>query len=609
MYNSGGVLRQSESRIPTEQAVFDTLSDYVIKQAQLGRIQHKAYTHFSQQQWYNVTTTDAVASILDLMAARMSRQHLDPSTVLHECVRVVYAIVSSLIAKQDPAFFNQLSYDERQQIDIDLQMANVVDSEITLWQTRQNNPTVTPQGNGGVRSSVYTRMSSGQTHRGPVPTTMPVETAPARTADYRPARPGSTVAQQAPAVAAAPAPTATYLGSRGGSARVAAPEVKTAPIEQPDSPQSQEPKVNSKRLVYVFNPKTHDDKGNEMDYDKHKPSAALFPQLSTSTPPQVNALQIAAGGLVFDPLSIETPADPEQPVAVPDMSDRLVHYGAQVLASGPRHAELMIRAKLLEEGITLNDQVLGFEYRDFSPIQIYPSKEDAGIAFAGSALQELNQVLNITGVHDIIGKLKAGSKVDQQVANIINKRATEFMNDFMAFALGKSDWSTTDFYDDWSAIISTMQEVFADDLEWLQNLLTDYTPAFIARTTGSVFIDFDTETADVINKLAGLKSPTLRQRTVMLSDLHAVLDLPLQSHELGLEATQFPALLTPLRGCELLYDAVSNFFGRLNADPSAYRTITILTSDEQLIRVRPTDLAVAPDDDRRSIAVTSVRCD
>lgn len=613
-------------RLPTEQVVLDCLVKHAQAQSITSPIYAKALNDISANGWQNSVISTTLKNILDLLNVRMIRYSGSPvESLLPECVRVVYSIVANVLAQKDAAWFNQLPYEVRQASGFDLQMANVVDQEIAAYAAQTGH--LPNASTGHTRGSVYTRMQGQPKSTGAVPTTVAVEVPVTETTvgAYRPGRGGALAKQTQQStpvtlgvpIVEAPVQTAYVPGRPGTQQRpLAAPQTpKPAPAPQPEAGVQKEQKMKT-----VYNPKTHSIKNNDlieapMDYTDHKPGHLSFPELSTSNKtPGNGVLSIAAGGLVFDPLSLSV-GDGEVAPAAPtleELATQVIHYPEQVLASGHQHAELMIRTAILDKDIALNDQLLSFEYRDFSPIHIYKTRDDAQISIAASKLPKMEQVGTITELYELIQEMKDGTPIDRQVANILNIRATEFINEFMALVLGLDPsvgWVTTDFAEDWLAVIDALQKQFAQKLPELESLMVQYTPMFMSRTVRSVWIDMETETANAVNRLAGIQAPTLRLRLITLSDVHAVFDVPLQASQLGIQLDDKMALLKPEAGCELFYEAVAQFLGRLIDDPASYRTLTIATSDEYLIRIRPTELPVSSTDTRRSIAIVSIRRD
>lgn len=588
--------------VATEQAVFDEFAKYVHLRSD-DAIGQYAYARYSHDNWYNQSTMQAVKSVMDLMAARSVSQRVPAISLLSECVRAVYVAITTAMVRNDVHFYNSLPLSERNKIEIDYKYADTVAYEIEAWERSATQSTFSPANQpnaGGVRSSIYSRLPNGAAPTGPLPKSVHVD----KETTYVPQRRGgyASMENQQPQE---PAPKSAYLGNRGGSVQVSAPKPTQAVKEVAPEPTKQK---QPNKLHYAFNPLSHNSKGEHMDYNDHRPHQTIFPQLSTSADlNHADPLRVAAGGLVFDPLSIlPTDGSDQSELNVPDLTGRVIHFGSPVLASSMAHAELTIIAKLLQDGVSVDGLPFCYEYRDFTPIHIWPTSEAATIATSGTPLQQLNSVTNITELHEAIAQLKEIPGTCQQVANLLNRRATEFVNEFMAYSLGLQGWVTDDFFGDWTQIQAALESEFSEDLEYLNNAIVTAMPAMVARTSGSVFLDFDVDVAAMLNKWAGITSPTLRTRTLMLSDTHAVIRLPMEAKDLGFDSSALPAILTPLRGCELLYEAIAQFLGRLNDDVSTYRTITICTTDGAHIRIRGAELAVAPTDERRSIIVTSI---
>jgi len=631
MYNPNAApIATNHAQQATEQVIFDQVCHHAQMVAGNSPIYARALQHMSSNNWNNQAILTAVTNTLDLLNVRATKFRGTPiESLIPECIRVVYSIIANAIAQSDTAWYHTLPPEVRRGSQIDLQMANIVDQEIAAFHAMQGtSAAANPVSTGGSgRGSIYSRVKPTTTVTGAVPAQVAVDIAsPA----YRPSRPGSAGVtsqavgqQQTPALEVPevkPVVVASYVPTRPGSTeKPIAPPVTVVPTKQAAATHSDPKGPEVKMTQFIYNPNTHMVKDGRimeipMDYNNHKPTHLAFPVISTSNESAGNSiLEVAAGGLTFDPLSLVAPvpegADkPAIPTAA-QIAQNVVHYPQQVLASGHRHAELMIRSQVLDTGVSLNDTLLSYEYRDFNPIRIWATKEDASLAILGSKLNTLQDCCSVTDVHNKIGQLREGNALDLQVANIINVRATEFINEFMAFTLGLKGWRTTDFYGDWSAIIAALQKEYADSLQSLSAAFEQYQGDFITRTTASVFSDLDVETANVLNRIAGVTSPTLRQRIVTLSDLHAVFDIPLEASQLGIQPDAQPSLLTPNHGCELMYDAIAQFLSRLILEPSSYRTLTIVTADEYHIRIKPTEIACSETDTRRAIAVVSVRRD
>lgn len=598
------------AQLPTEQVVFDCLTTHAQQISMTSPIYGRAYDQISSGGWQNGVMAATMKNILELLNVRMYRYPgMRIETLAPECVRVIYSIVANVLAQKDTGWFNQLPYELRQASAIDIRMAEVVDQELLAYANATGHlPAANP---GGKRGSVYSRIKGQPQSTGHIPATVTVEVPNDAPGVYRPSRGGgihSPSASQSNAVKVIEQQAASaYVAGRPGSKQrpLAAPAKVVGPTSTPKE---------QTKMKQVYNPTTHSVKDNRiieassMDYKNHKPGHLVFPELSTSNKANGNTiLTVAAGGLVFDPLSLKTKTEETKMPTMEDLAAQVIHYPIQVMASGYRHAELMIRTEVLSDDIALNDQLLSFEYRDFSPVNIYKSKEDAQLAIASGSLRKLEQVGTITELHALLTELNAGPTLDRRVANILNIRATEFVNEFMELGLGLVGWVTTDFCADWMDIVSALQNHYKNNIAALEDLLTSYTPMFLERTVRSVWIDMEPEIAKVVNRLAGIDSPTLRQRMVTLSDIHAVFDIPLQACQLGIQLDAKTTLLKPEAGCELFYDAIAQFLSRLVEDPAAYRTLTIVTADEYQIRVKPTELPVSATDVRRCIAVVDVR--
>jgi hypothetical protein len=516
-----------------------------------------------------------VQTVMELYLARTTRSAgMSPQQLIVQICQQVIAVMTANLITKDAQTYSQLTPHEKASVDTDVAYMTSLDAEITNYRNlieQEQRQGIQPRGLGPHVSDRF------RNRRLSTPPNVAIEVA-------EPSAPSTNV-PNVPAHAS------------GRFSRAAATKTKTTEESVMTSPAAHAIALNpnTERLTADRQIIKKDDPM----YSRHQSliKSQLAPRSTAKS--HTDAVNVLASGVAFNPLELKAPAElvnaSEEEVQMNKeklefAKNAIIHNEDPFFAMGPQHAALQFMVAQQALAIDLSNKCFSYDYRDIQIIKVISpeeSKQDTSL-FANVNIKSISTYQELAG---LINRL-AGSadSVDQQMADIINVRATGIVNGFLHF-YDKNKIDIDDFVVDIGDLLRVLSDRFAITHD---NLMTAQA-ALVEHILEVMIQEIDTELANTLNKWANIKSPTLRGRVFGTSKWRAAMHLPICANELNLEI--YPAQSNKLDSSwvfltadtnALFYNAAADFIERLQGPTLGYETISIYTVDGFEYRVRET---------------------
>ena len=559
-----------------DQLVFGQLITTLREMAGSSRVYDYAHRVLMTDNYQNSRMIQMVQTVLELYQARTVRSSgQSPQQLVTQICQQVISVMTANLIRNDQNTYALLNPHEKAAVDTDIGYMAVLDNEIATYRNLLEQEQRQPSG-GGLGPHVSGRFQQRRTTPAP---TVSVETKePQVPASYAPDIPAH------------------------ASGRFSRPTVdKTRNKEEA-------PMTSQATQAIAINPNTQAltadwkiiSKEDRM-YESHRAliKSQLTPLSTART--HTDALNILASGVTFNPLQLKTPAELQDasPESIQMNKEHLefalkaiIHNEDPLFAMGHQHAALQFMVAQQALGIDLSTKPYSYDYRDIQIVKVVSSeeaKQDSSL-FSGIDFKSITTYVELAG---LINRLsQSADPVDQQMADIINTRATAIVNGFLFF-YNKCAVDIDDFVLD----INDLLRVLVDRFTPVYDNMMSSQAALVEHTLEVMIQEIDTDLASVLNRWANVKSPTLRGRVYGTSKWRAAMHLPITAQELGLEVHAAPvnkleavwAFLTAEQN-ELFFNAAADLIDRLQGPTLGYETISIYTTDGFEYRVRETGL-------------------